>query len=516
MPAERLPSIGLRALLLTCVVAYVLLFGLLLYQLMAAGGAVARLGASLAAMPGDRAAPALLLTLPVGAFVEAVSGFGVSIVVVAPLLVAIGFPPGRAALLGLLTQNAVPWGALAVGVVLSGQIASRPPEAIGVGCALLSAPAFLYFALLALWLAGGPAALRAHLALGLVVGALLAVGVLLATLAFGVELGMVVGAPPALLVGLLWLRRAAPGAALTPLPWPDTARGGDSSPVAHHPSLPRALAPYALLVAVLLSTRLLAPLREWLQLQAVVALPGAGPTLPLLYSPGFPLLIGCLATVPLLGLRRAEVAGALARTARQWTRASAALLAFMSLSELMLRSGMTDRLASATASRARPGLRAGRAGAGGAERLPDRLERGRRRDDAAVPDSRRRGARRAAPDPGRRAERRRRQRLAGVAAAGRPGCHHHGRASRRERARAGRARDRARRARADHARAASLAGGVLSAVADRPGRAVEAASAVLASDRLWNAYSLADLEPPWRDYSRCAVAEQEGGPARSP
>jgi ribosomal protein S18 acetylase RimI-like enzyme len=44
---------------------------------------------------------------------------------------------------------------------------------------------------------------------------------------------------------------------------------------------------------------------------------------------------------------------------------------------------------------------------------------------------------------------------------------------------------------------------------------VEAASAALAADRLWNAYSLADLEPPWRDYSRVAVAEQEGGPARA-
>jgi ribosomal protein S18 acetylase RimI-like enzyme len=48
-----------------------------------------------------------------------------------------------------------------------------------------------------------------------------------------------------------------------------------------------------------------------------------------------------------------------------------------------------------------------------------------------------------------------------------------------------------------------------------PDAPVEAASAVLASDRLWSTYSLADLEPPWRAYSRVALAEQAGGPARA-
>jgi lactate permease len=341
LPLERLPALGLRALGLTWVVAYVLLFGLLLYQLMAAGGAVARLGASLAALPGDRAARALLLALPIGAFVEAVSGFGVSIVVVAPLLVAVGFAPRRAALLGLFTQNAVPWGALAVGVVLSGQIAGLPAEAIGVGCALLSAPLFVYFALLLLWLAGGRPAVAANFGLALLVAASLAAGVLGATLAFGVELGMVVGAPPALLVGLAWLRygrSTAPSASPLPL-----------HPSPFSPCLARALAPYGLLVAILLVTRLVGPLREWLQTRAVLELPAAGLTLPLLYSPGFPLLVVCLATAPLLRLSPAAVVGAGRRTGRQWSRASAALLAFMLLAELMLQSGMTDRLASAAA-----------------------------------------------------------------------------------------------------------------------------------------------------------------------
>ena len=124
----------------------------------------------------------------------------------------------------------------------------------------------------------------------------------------------------------------------------------------------------------------------------------------------------------------------------------------------------------------------------------------------------------AAPDPGRRPERGRGQRLAGLAAAGRPGGHDHGRASGRERARAGRARDRARRAGADHARAAGLAGGVLSGVADRRRTPTSRRPApCLAADRLWNAYSLADLEPPWRTYARVArsPSRRAGRPGRA-
>jgi lactate permease len=106
------------------------------------------------------------------------------------------------------------------------------------------------------------------------------------------------------------------------------------------------LLPYALLVALLLATRLVPPLRAWLSTHAVLEVPAVGYALPLLYSPGFCLLLACLATVALL---RPPLRVPLATTARQWLRATAALVAFVTLSELMLRSGMTERLALATA-----------------------------------------------------------------------------------------------------------------------------------------------------------------------
>jgi lactate permease len=316
-----------RALLLTLLVAYVVFFGLLLYRLMARGGAIATLTRALERTPGDGPVRALVLCLPLGAFFEAVSGFGLGIVVVAPLLVGLGIAPSRAALLALLTQNAVPWGALAIGVVLSEELSGIPAEAIGVGCAYLVAAIFPLYAALAMRFAGGRA-----WGLAAAVGALMALAAWLCTLAFGVELGMVVGGPVVALVVVGLLRLGAPV---------------ESGPAVV--GLPRAVAPYFVLAAVLLASRLIAPLRAWLLANGVIAVDALGFTLPLLYSPGFWLMLAGLTAIVLLRLTARAVGQELAATIRPWLRSTLALVGFMLLSELMLQSGMTARLAAATA-----------------------------------------------------------------------------------------------------------------------------------------------------------------------
>ncbi|GMA57293.1 hypothetical protein GCM10025858_17960 [Alicyclobacillus sacchari] len=53
---------------------------------------------------------ALLISAALGLFLEATTGFGIGIVIAAPLYLAMGFEPSKAAILSLLTQSAVPWG----------------------------------------------------------------------------------------------------------------------------------------------------------------------------------------------------------------------------------------------------------------------------------------------------------------------------------------------------------------------------------------------------------------------
>lgn len=336
LPPGQVGSALLRSVQISSLVAYVLFFGLLLYHLNAAGGGIARIEARLAGLPGSPAARALVLCLPLGAFFEAISGFGTGVVMVAPLLRGLGFRPERAALLSLLTQNAVPWGALGVGVVLSAEMAGLPLEPMGLLCAALTAPLFLYFAGVGLGFVGGWPALLAEWPTWALLGLLTGPVLFVATWLAGFELGMVVAGPLVAGAALLFLRgvqrresSADPAASAGPGEVPPLARTDIS-----------VLAPYAVLVVLLLLTRLVAPVHAWLV------------GYPALYSPGFTLLLACLITVAVL---RPPVRPALARTLRQWLRASAALVAFVALSELMLRSGMTERLALAAAGLVGPG-----------------------------------------------------------------------------------------------------------------------------------------------------------------
>jgi lactate permease len=340
LPADQVGLAMLRGMLVTLLVTYIVFFGLLLYHLMARGRAMDRLVHELSTLGGDRAARTLVLCLPLGAFFESASGFGVGIVIVAPLLLALGYSPWRAALLALLTQNAVPWGALSVGTILGAELGGLSSTELGLGSAYLSTGLFPYFAILALLLEGGIPALRANLGLASVVSGLMALVAWAGSLLLGVELAMVVGGALVAGIALIWLRRRA-----APRTAPIEANGADGLP-----ALTRALVPYAVLVTTLLGSRLIEPVRVWLVSHVVLSVPAVPFSLPLLYSPAFWLAMSCAAAIPVLRLDRSATLQELGRTVSRWRPATVALAAFLVLSELMLQSGMTEHLASATAS----------------------------------------------------------------------------------------------------------------------------------------------------------------------
>jgi lactate permease len=336
----------LGGLLTTGVVVYVIFFGLLLYQVMRLGGAIERIAAGLTSLSDDRPALALLLVLGWAPFVESASGFGVGAAVTCPLLLALGFPAGRAALLALLGLCTVPWGALSVGTILGAELTGVDADAVGAICALLSLPLLVYYGLLAAWLSGGPAGLRRLWPLALTLAGALAAGLLVGSRFAGVEVAGVLGALGALGVGVGWLRLSAPRP-----PTPDRpgahdvtrdARGGT-------PSLLRAFAPYSLLTVALLATRLVAPLSAALRSVATLRAPGVSTTLPLLYSPGFWLAAVATVAAALLRLPRSGLALALRLSWRQWLPTALGTVGFVVLGQLMAASGMTAELAAAAA-----------------------------------------------------------------------------------------------------------------------------------------------------------------------
>ena len=114
-------------------------------------------------------------------------------------------------------------------------------------------------------------------------------------------------------------------------------------------SIWQAVAPYVFLTACLLVTRLIGPVQHWLQSVAVVSIPTIGLQLPLLYTPGFWVLLAALCAVPLLGLNGAGLLTAAARTWRQFALSAVAIICFLAMGQIMAFSGMTTVLGAAAA-----------------------------------------------------------------------------------------------------------------------------------------------------------------------
>src|SRR3712207_8147475 len=174
-------------------VLYVLFGGLLLYNLLSAGGAVGQVSRFLGRLEPEKEALALGVVVGVAPLFESVTGFGVAVVISAPILLAAGFSPLRAAVLASWGQCAVPWGALGVGTVIGADLAGMSFGELSDWSALLSLPLFPVYAVAAVALAGGWDGIRRRgveaISLGLLAGA----GTLVGSVYLIPELSGVVG-----------------------------------------------------------------------------------------------------------------------------------------------------------------------------------------------------------------------------------------------------------------------------------------------------------------------------------
>ena len=291
-------------------VLYVLFGGLLLYNLLSAGGAVGRVSAFLGRLEPDPVALAAGVVVGVAPFFESVTGFGVAVVISAPILLAAGFSPLKAAVLASWGQCAVPWGALGVGTVIGADLARMDFATLSDVSALLSLPLFPVYGLAAVALSGGWPGIRRRgieaAALGLVAGA----GTLVTSLYLVPELSGALGGLAATAVFLVrrWSR-------VTGVPT-------------------RAFLPYGFLLALIVGVN------------GVGAVGAAVKRLGVLFDgPGLPLLLSGAFAALTLGLRADEAGGALRRTAVQWLPTAGAVLTFVMAGEVVAGSGAAALLA---------------------------------------------------------------------------------------------------------------------------------------------------------------------------
>ena len=295
---------------------YVLVGGLLLYNVLFAGGAVEEISRFLGRLEPEREALALLIVLGAAPFFESVTGFGVAVVISAPILLSAGFTPLKAAVLASWGQLTVPWGALGVGTLIGADLAGFTFGELSDASALLSVPLFLIYGVAAAMLAGGWTGVKRRGFEAAYVSLAAGMGILLNSLYLVPELSGAVGS--LLAVGIFLARRVG------------RLRGL---------SVPgRALAPYGLLLALLAVENGVGPVRNTLDGLGPVF---AGPGLWLVVSAGFAAL--------LLKLDGKDAASATGKTIDQWLPVAGAILAFILAGQVMAASGAAGLLASGVA-----------------------------------------------------------------------------------------------------------------------------------------------------------------------
>lgn len=308
--SEAVPGAVLGGLGTSAQVFYVLFGGLLLYNLLSSGGAVEEVSRFLGRLEPDRVALAAGVVVGVAPFFESVTGFGVAVVISAPILLAAGFTPLRAAVLASWGQCAVPWGALGVGTVIGSHLAGIDFGTLSDASALLNLPLFPLFGLSAVILADGWNGLRRRgaeaVALGLVAGA----GTLLTSLYLVPELSGAVGGLSASAVFLFWRRRRLSGV-----------------PV-------RAVLPYAFLLALLAAANGIGAVRTTLVKLG-----------PVFDGPGLPLLVSGAFAAVILGVGGSRFVAAIRSTTIQWFPTAGAVLTFVLAGEVVAGSGAAGLLA---------------------------------------------------------------------------------------------------------------------------------------------------------------------------
>jgi len=341
-------------------VLFILFPALVLYQLEQTRSGMSILAQGIARLCPDRDLLVLAIVLGLAPFAEAVSGFGTGTVIVIPILIAVGFDPMRAAILGLLGQFAVPWGGLAVGITLGAQLTHLDSGIIGASTALLTAPFPFFFGFVALYMSGGWLAIR-HLLLPCCIASIVVVfGLWLFSLVPGVELAGALACLLSLTFLIAWgyfmarrTRKSVSTLDVHSTSDHEHTIENTTHPVAALSQAPlplwRVVAPYALLVVVLLLTRLITPLSNWLQTHVILLQPAISLNLPVLYTPGVLLLLAAAATIPLLHLDGHEAWNTLAKTWNQFLPAAIAILCFLIVGQVMSASGMTTTLGIAAA-----------------------------------------------------------------------------------------------------------------------------------------------------------------------
>ena len=331
---ENLTGVAAESVFISVTILWILLPALAIHELQTRTGALDVLRKALSGAASSSAGRALLIGWFFALFIEGAAGFGTPLAIAAPMLVALGVAPVSAVTTVLLGHvSGVAFGAIGTPVLAQAELTTLPATELARVTALFTLTLAWIPALYVLRTAREANSTTASFPWqqGLAAAFLFGLPFAVAAAWLGPELPTLAGA---LLGGLAYaalLRRRR------------TLRAATTS----RPALARAAAPYLALIALILASRLIPPVKE---LATSVTLDWSlygdysGSMLPL-YHPGTLLFAAFALGAVVQGARSADLLHALRCAATRLVPALVALVAMLTLSRLMLHTGMISELA---------------------------------------------------------------------------------------------------------------------------------------------------------------------------
>ena len=230
----------------------------------------------------------------------------------------------------------LPWGALSTGTVIGANLTGISIHSLGAGTALLSIIVFLYFTLITVFIVGGWIEVRRKWFEIICVSGSLFSAVWFFSQYVSVELAGVFASLVTLFVEWLWILIAEKKTI--------NSRSDEQAI-----SLLQALSPYLLLTSLLFLSRLVPPINDWLTSHLTIEIEKYSFQLPLLYSPGFFLLLTSIFVIVRFQMKCDTIQKTLVKTWKQWLPVNISMFGFVAMAQVMMYSGMTQLLAETSA-----------------------------------------------------------------------------------------------------------------------------------------------------------------------
>lgn len=388
MQPTALAAASIEGLIVAGTLLYIVFGALLLLSTVTISGAMDRIKGGFNYISPDRRIQAIIIGWLFGSFIEGASGFGTPAAIIAPLLLAMGFPAMAAVAVGLIIQSTpVSFGAVGTPMLVGvgnglGETLPGVPERldtlgmnyseyvahIGFQTALIHMAVGILIPLILVCLLTGFFGEKRNFALGLKVWpfaiyASLAMTIPSVTVAYllGPEFPSLIGGLVGLTVVMLtsskgflmpketfdfgpratweerWMGRIAPG----------DVKESDEAPKM---SMVRAWSPYVILASLLVLTRLIDPVAEFLTTPGVTRLAftdilgveGINADVDLFYSPGFVLIFVSVISYLIYRMSGKQITTTWKVSGKQIAATAVALLFAVPMVRVLIQSGINE------------------------------------------------------------------------------------------------------------------------------------------------------------------------------